>query len=183
MWRKPEREPMIGQKKYVIPGISLAFSLRSAPYAKSLLLLLATLAFAQWDYRSALAADDFLSQQKRPTIKADRSQEDWSLLADPKLRTQPLDSLKYVPLFPSNPESYISLGLNLREIFEVSDAPAFGTVPANPRNSYWLQRAQSHIDVHLNENWQLFTQFEDVRAFDKTVVGPIHLSRATTAGL
>ncbi len=177
MWRKPEREPMIGQKKYVIPGISLAFCLRSAPYAQSLLLTLAALAFAQWDYRSALAADDLLLEQKRPLIKADRSQEDWSLLADPKLRTEPLDSLKYIPLFPSNPDSYISLGFNLREIFEVSDAPAFATVPANPRDSYWLQRAQFHIDAHLNENWQLFTQFEDVRAFDKTVVGPNDANR------
>jgi hypothetical protein len=27
-----------------------------------------------------------------------------------------------------------------------------------------------HIDVHLNENWQIFTQLEDVRAIDKTTV-------------
>lgn len=172
MWRKQQREPMIGKKKYAMPLVSLAFSLRSAPYAPSLLLSLAAFAFAQWDYRPALAADDFLLEQKRPLIKADRSLEDWSFLADQKLRTEPLDSLKYIPLFSSNPDSYISLGLNLREIFEVSDAPAFGTLPANPGDSYWLQRAQFHIDVHLNENWQVFTQYEDVRAFDKTMVGP-----------
>ncbi|CUX58016.1 conserved hypothetical protein; putative signal peptide [Agrobacterium fabrum str. J-07] len=177
MWRKPEREPMIGQKKYVISRISLAFSLRSAPYAQSLLLTLSALAFAQWDYRSALAADDLLLERKRPLLNADRSQEDWSSLADPKVRTEPLDSFKYIPLFPANPDSYISLGLNLREIFEVSDAPAFGTVRANPRDSYGLQRAQFHIDAHLNKNWQLFTQFEDVRAFDKTAIGPNDANR------
>ncbi|MCR5942657.1 alginate export family protein [Ochrobactrum sp. XJ1] len=168
---------MIGQKKYVIPGISLALSLRSAPYAQSLLLTLYAVAFAQWDYRSALAADDLLLEQKRPSIKADRSQEDWSSLADPKLRTEPLDSFKYIPLFPANPDSYISFGLNLREIFEVSDAPAFGTVRTNPRDTYGLQRAQLHIDAHLNKNWQVFTQFEDVRALDKTVVGPNDANR------
>ncbi|PSS59484.1 hypothetical protein C6558_38115 [Ensifer sp. NM-2] len=168
---------MIDRQRCVTSRLSIAFSLRPVSKARSLLLSLAALAFAQWDYRSALAADDFLLEQERPSIKADRSLEDWSLLADPKLRAQPLDSLKYIPLFPSNPDSYISLGLNLREIFEVSDAPAFGTVPANPGDSYWLQRAQFHIDVHLNEQWQLFTQFEDVRAFNKTVVGPNDANR------
>jgi hypothetical protein len=140
------------------------------------LISLAALAIVQWDYLPAMA-DASALKQERPSIKADRSREDWSLLADPKLRTEPLDSLKYIPLFSSNPDSYISLGLNLREIFEVSDAPAFGTVRANPGDSYWLQRAQFHIDVHLNENWQLFTQFEDVRAFNKTVVGPNDANR------
>ncbi|AYG70279.1 MULTISPECIES: alginate export family protein [unclassified Rhizobium] len=168
---------MIDQPRCVTSLFSMALSLWSAPKARSLLLSLAAIACAQWDYPSALAADDFLQEQERPSIKADRSREDWSPLADPKLRTQPLDSLKYIPLFSSNPDSYISLGLNLREIFEVSDAPAFGTLRANPRDSYWLQRAQFHIDVHLNENWQLFTQFEDVRAFDKTVVGPNDANR------
>ena len=177
MWRKPKSVPMIGKKKIALPRISLAFRLQSPRYTQALLLSLAAFAFAQWDYRSALAADELLLEQKRPSIKADRSREDWSLLADPKLRTEPLDRLKYIPLFPSNPDSYISFGLNLREIFEVSHAPAFGTVPANPGDSYWLQRAQFHIDVHLNENWQLFTQFEDVRAFDKTVVGPNDANR------
>jgi hypothetical protein len=144
-------------------------SVQSRRPSRKLALSLAALALFQIDHEAAFAND--ASTLERPTIKTDRSQEDWSFLADPKLRTQPLDGFKYIPLFSSNRDSYISLGLNLREIFEVSDAPAFGTVPANPADSYWLQRAQFHIDVHLNENWQLFTQFEDVRAFDKTVVG------------
>jgi hypothetical protein len=117
-------------------------------------------------------ADDDANAAERPMMKPDRSREDWSPFADAKMRTQPLDRLKYIPLFPSNPDSYISLGFHLREIIEISYAPAFGTVAANPGDAYGLQRAQFHIDVHLNENWQLFTQFEDVRAFDKTAVGP-----------
>lgn len=170
-------EQMIDQRSCFTSLFSMALSLRFVSMVRSLLLPLFALAFAQGGYWSALAADDFSLEQKRPSIKADRSQEDWSLLADPKLRNEPLDSLKYIPLFPSNPDSYISLGLNLREIFEVSDAPAFGTVPSNPRDSYWLQRAQFQIDVHLAENWQLFTQFEDVRAFDKTTVSPNDANR------
>ncbi|PRD49848.1 alginate export family protein [Phyllobacterium myrsinacearum] len=176
MCRRLKSEQTIDRRSFATSRLSTTLGLRSVSRAQLLLLSLAALSFAQWDCRSALADDTRLTQE-RPSIKADRSREDWSMLANPKLRTQPLDSLKYIPLFPSNPNSYVSLGLNLREIFEVSDAPAFGTVGANPRDSYWLQRAQFHIDAHLNENWQVFTQFEDVRAFDKTVVGPNDANR------
>jgi hypothetical protein len=146
---------MIGQTKNLYCGV---------------LPLFAVLVCAQ-GYRAAAAGDD------RPSLNANRWQEDWSPLADPVLRTKPLDRLKYIPIFPANPESYVSFGLNLREIFEVSDAPAFGTSAASPGDSYWLHRAQFHIDAHLNENWQIFTQFEDVRAFDKTVVGTTDANR------
>ncbi|MGO7208565.1 alginate export family protein, partial [Rhizobium ruizarguesonis] len=104
MGRRLKGEQMIDRQRCVTSRLSISLSLRSVSKARSLLLSLVALAFAQWDYRSALAADDFLLEQERPSIKADRSQEDWSLLADPKLRTQPLDSLKYIPLFPSNPD-------------------------------------------------------------------------------
>lgn len=128
------------------------------------LLLLFLLASIQAGCRLATAED-------RPSIDANRWQEDWSPLADPSLRAQPLDRMKYIPLFPENPESYVSFGVNLREIFEVGDAPAFGTSIEKSKDSYVLQRAQFHVDVHLDEHWQLFTQFEDVRAFDKRLVG------------
>lgn len=137
---------------------------------------MALITLSQMEHGLAFA-NDGANAAVRPVMKPDRSKEDWSPLADAELRTQPLDRLKYIPLFPSNPDSYISLGFNLREIIETSDAPAFGTVAANPTDAYGLQRAQFHIDLHLNENWQLFTQFEDVRAFDKTAVGPNDANR------
>src|SRR5882757_1373473 len=34
----------------------------------------------------------------RPAIKTNRWQEDWSVLADPALRTGPLDGFKYIPI-------------------------------------------------------------------------------------
>ena len=55
------------------------------------------------------------SVPERPTIKLNRWQEDWSVLADPRLRTEPLDNLKYIPLNPNDPQSYMSLGVTLRE--------------------------------------------------------------------
>ncbi|WP_438618495.1 alginate export family protein [Oryzifoliimicrobium ureilyticus] len=106
---------------------------------------------------------------KRPAIKTNRWQEDWSALSDPSFKTEPLDDLKYLALLLGDPESYVSFGLTLRERYEVNTAPGFGI--ADGRDSYLLQRAQFHIDTHLNENWQLFTQFEDARAFGKTDIG------------
>jgi Alginate export len=103
----------------------------------------------------------------RPAISADRWQEDWSVLADPELRSQPFDNLKYIPLSSSDPNSYISLGLNLRERFEYNNAPSFG-VGRIPGDSYLLQRLQWHVDVHINENWQVFT-----RAPGKRIITPV----------
>nr|NLR86395.1 alginate export family protein [Rhizobium sp. P28RR-XV] len=119
----------------------------------------------------ALSADAGPKQAaKRPAIKTNRWQEDWSVLADPALRTEPLDSLKYVPLIPSDPQSYVSFGATVRERFESNGAPSFG-IGGVEHDSYLLQRAQIHADFHINENWQFFTQLEDDRAFGKTTIG------------
>ncbi len=108
----------------------------------------------------------------RPKILTNRWQEDWSVLADPALRTEPQDELKYIPLFVTDPKSYVSLGANMRERVEINDAPGFGIGGARP-DAYLLQRLQMHVDVHLNQNWQVFTQFEDVRTIDKVTVTAI----------
>ncbi|MFJ2683255.1 alginate export family protein [Pseudomonas sp. NPDC087342] len=115
----------------------------------------------------SVLADD---QPTRPAIKANRWQEDWSTLKDPTLRTEPLDSLKYISLSDDNPLTYLSLGATLRERFEMNDASGFGIKNVD-RDRYLIQRFQVHADLHLNENWRLFTQLEDARAYDKTSVG------------
>lgn len=126
---------------------------------------------------SAAVADDTLAEAKRPAIKSNRWQEDWSVLADPALRTQPLDSLKYLPLSAAAPDTYVSFGANLRERFESNSAPGFG-IGGVERDSYLIQRAQFHIDLHLFKDWQVFTQFEDDRAFGKKDVGPADADQA-----
>src|SRR4029077_5883305 len=109
------------------------------------------------------------SGPERPAIKLNRWQEDWSVLADPQLRTQPFDDLKYIQLNPNDPRSYMSLGATLRERVETNDAPSFG-VGNNPNDSYLLQRFQFHADLHPNEHWQVFVELEDVRAFWKDII-------------
>ena len=135
-----------------------------------------------WIFATALAfsavllppahADDSAVTPARPKLLTNRWQEDWSALATSALRTEPFDALKYIPLFVTDPKSYISLGASLRERFEFNDAPNFGV--GNTRgDSYLLQRLQIHVDIRLNENWQIFTQLEDVRTIDKASVSPV----------
>ncbi len=102
--------------------------------------------------------------------------KDWSVLADPALRTEPFDSLKYIPLSPSDPKSYVSLGATLRERYEFNNGESFGT-GHTPTDAYLIQRLWLHADIHLNENWQIFTQLEDARAFDKNVITPADQNR------
>src|SRR4029079_4953539 len=85
--------------------------------------------------------------------------------------TEPLDSLKYIPLSVDNPKSYVSLGLTLRERFELNDAPAFCI--GRKGDNYLLHRLQWHVDVRPNAQWQMFVQFENVRAAAKSEVTPV----------
>ncbi|MGU7782018.1 alginate export family protein [Burkholderia sp. PU8-34] len=110
--------------------------------------------------------------KSRPAIMTNRWQERWYALANPALRTEPLDSLKYIPLSSTDPYSYISLGASLRERFESMDATNFG-VGHVAGDSYLIQRFQFHADVHFNRHVEFFTEFEDARAFGKNVVTPV----------
>ncbi|MGJ5178114.1 alginate export family protein [Bradyrhizobium oligotrophicum] len=105
----------------------------------------------------------------RPAIRSNRWQEDWSALANPALRTALFDPIKYIPLQQGAPQSYVSFGMTLRERFESLDAAGFGIGGTKP-DQHLLQRLQIHADAHLNENWQLFVQLEDDRAFGKASV-------------
>src|SRR5689334_11090049 len=53
----------------------------------------------------------------RPPIMFNRWEEDWSVLADPRVPREPLDSFKYIPLSAYDPKTYLSFGGNLRERF------------------------------------------------------------------
>ncbi len=108
----------------------------------------------------------------RPAIKFNRWQEDWSVLANPALRTEPLDDLKYIPFGTGHPEDYASLGLSLRERFEDASLAPFG-IGKGGTNGYLLQRLEVHLDLHPDENWQIFTQLQDDREFGKKVITPV----------
>lgn len=110
----------------------------------------------------------------RPAIAFNRWEEDWSVLADPRLRTEPLDDLKYIPL-GTDPMSYLSLGLNLRERYEQNDAAGFGTRNA-PAANYVISRLETHADLHLGPV-QLFAQLDSAFAPGKERLTPVDENR------
>jgi hypothetical protein len=108
---------------------------------------------------------------QRPAVLFNRWQEDWSVLANPCVPAKPLDGLKYMPL-GGDPDSYLSLGANLRERVEVNDAPLFG-IGAGHSDTYLIQRAQVSADARIAPHFQFFVQLEDARAFGKNTVSPV----------
>ena len=109
---------------------------------------------------------------QRPVIGLNRWQEDWSVLADPALRRQPLDGLKYISLSSDDPDSYASLGVNLRERVESTRDAPFG-IGDSRTDTYLLQRLELHADVYPDAHWQIFAQLEDDRAFGKDLITPV----------
>jgi len=112
------------------------------------------------------------SPRERPEIQLNRWQEDWSVLADPELRTEPLDSLKYIPLSNGDPSSYASLGLDLRERIESTQIDPFG-IGSHRTNTYLIQRLDMHADIRPDAHWQIFVQLQDDRAYGKDLITPV----------
>ncbi len=107
----------------------------------------------------------------RPTILSNRWEEDWSVLADPRVPREPFDNLKYIPLSPDDPKTYLSLGADLRERFEANDTAGFGIAP-NRNNDYLISRTDWYADLHIADQVQVFTQFESDFAPWKTMLTP-----------
>jgi len=98
--------------------------------------------------------------------------EDWSVLADPALRTDPFDRIKYIPI-GADPMIYLSLGVTVRERFE---SVSLRLTPLEP-DDYLLTRTRVHAHLHLGTHLRLFTQLIDSRASGKTLVRPIDQNR------
>jgi hypothetical protein len=95
-----------------------------------LLLCLASVTFGQ------TAGQTETSGSERPAyFPIDRSEEDWSALRDPALRTDPWDRLKYIPL-RNDPDWYVTLAGELRAFYE------------NYRNYNWVS-AHKVMDTTL----------------------------------
>lgn len=105
-----------------------------------------------------------------------RWQEDWSVLADPRVPREAFDELKYIPLSAFDPHTYVSFGANTRERFESNNAPNFGTGP-NRSQSYVISRNEFHADLRLDNHLQAFVQFQSDFAPWKTVLTPVDRNR------
>ena len=75
-------------------------------------------------------ADDQSTQTsapQRPAIMFNRWQEDWSVLADPRVPRQPFDEFKYIPLSDTDRYTYLSFGADTREL----------CIPKTQTRPYW----------------------------------------------
>ena len=113
---------------------------------------------------------------KRPSILFNRWQEDWSVLANPKVPREPFDELKYSPLSKTNPKTYLSLGINLRERFESNDAVNFDVGNSVPQ-SYVISRFEAHADLRIANQLQTFVQLQSDFAPWKTIITPVDQNR------
>jgi hypothetical protein len=113
----------------------------------------------------------------RPAILFNRWQEDWSVLADPNTPRQPFDALKYIPLSPDDPKTYLSFGGDVRERFEANDAPSFGVGPRGRNTDYDISRLELHADLRVDQQLQAFVQLQSDYAPGKTQLSPVDQDR------
>jgi Alginate export len=107
----------------------------------------------------------------RPTILSNRWEEDWSVLADPRVPREPFDYLKYIPLSPDDPKTYLSFGADIRERFEANNAANFGVSPGR-NNDYLISRTDAFADLRIANQVQVFVQFQGDYAPWKTMLTP-----------
>jgi Alginate export len=107
----------------------------------------------------------------RPALLPNRWEEDWSVLADPRVPREPLDSLKYIPLSPDDPKTYLSLGADFRERFEGNDAEGLGIGP-HSNNDYLISRSNIFADFGIANQVQVFAQLQSDFAPWKTTIAP-----------
>ena len=115
-----------------------------------------------------------------PGILNFRFDEDYSSFADPARRTGPMPGAKYIPIGDGG--AYVSLGGELRERVEWYGNPDFGIgrAPGAARNnSYLLQRALVHADLHVDDHVRVFVQLGHLSAFgqNRGSLGPVQDDR------
>ena len=113
---------------------------------------------------------------QRPTILPNRWQENWSALADPRIKRERFDNLKYIPLSNDDPGTYLSLGLNARGRLETNRGEFFG-IPPSYEGEWLLSRLEAHADLRLGKHIQVFTQIQSAYAPGKAVRAPIDQDR------
>lgn len=130
-------------------------------------------------FTEILKADECQSTNipKRPTILEHRWQEDWSVLANPEVPRERFDSLKYIPLSATDPKTYLSFGVNLRNRYEYINDINFGVPPDDDAQSLVLIRMEAHADLHITDQFQLFVQLQNDEAPGKTIIFPVDKDR------
>lgn len=110
-----------------------------------------------------------------------RSDENYDPLVNPGHFAPPPERYKYLPL-TADGETYLSFGGELRERYDVFDAPRFGI--GTKSDAYDLQRILLHGDLHLGRRFRLYAELGKHDVFDKrTAVLPVDKSPTNVQNL
>lgn len=93
-----------------------------------------------------------------PAFKSMRYDEDYRFLRNATAPGDAFDRLKFIPL-PFSPESFLTLGGEIRERYEVFHHSLWGQGPQDS-NGYVLQRYMLHADFVLNDRVRVFSQLK-----------------------
>jgi hypothetical protein len=87
-----------------------------------------------------------------------REDEDWSFLQDATLRQDFWDPIKYIPLGGGADGWYLTIGGEVRQVWERVGNDNWGQQPYI--NSFWLQRYMLHVDAHYGKHFRSFVQLK-----------------------
>lgn len=87
-----------------------------------------------------------------------REDDDWSSLADPTLRQEFWDPIKYIRLRPGRNDWFLSMGGEAREIWEQIGNDNWGQQPF--MNGYLNERYMLYFDVHYGKHVRSFVEFK-----------------------
>jgi hypothetical protein len=87
-----------------------------------------------------------------------REDDDWSFLADPNLRQEFWDPIKYIRLRHGRNDWFLSMGGEAREIWEQIGNDNWGQQPF--MNSYFNERYMLYFDVHYGKHVRSFVEFK-----------------------
>lgn len=124
-------------------------------------LLLLLIAFAA----VSVVATRALAQYEAPNYSIERWDEDYSYLNDPASRTDPFDSLKYIPLGDRG-DWYLSLGGQARARFDCFNNTGFGQGKQSEQG-FELVRLLANADLHFGPNLRAFLQFNSGLEYDR----------------
>ncbi len=106
-----------------------------------------------------------------PPFQLVRSDESYLYLRDPARRQSWDDAIKYLPLSVDG-LTWLSLGGEIRERFDVYNAPRFGI--GTPSDSYDLQRLLLHADLHVGSHLRFYAELGNHEVYGKrTAVLPV----------
>src|SRR5258708_6043341 len=162
-----------------LTDVNLRFSIRTykrvKPFANFLpianaiasLVLIASAMGAQPSISNSVSTEDTAIQPQSigsgypvaPTYTLLRYDEDYSYLANPANRTEPLDLIKYIPLCDLGPFYFVTLGGDIREQYEFIENDNFGLGSVN-NHGYWLQRLMLYSDWHFGPYFRAFVQLK-----------------------